>query len=110
MTRNMLEVLVLASAGFALITSLVARKLSPSPEGKRSSLAGILVSLAIIIGVAPAFFLPNVVGVRVPASVLSMALSFATIAIVIQSSRARRSSRSEPSSRVVQTRSSNERR
>ena len=96
MARTTLEVLVLASAGFALITSLVARRLNPSPEGKRSSLAGILVSLAIIVGVAPAFLLPDVVWLRGAASALSIALSLATIAIVIQSSRARRSSRLEP--------------
>jgi hypothetical protein len=95
MARTTLEVVVLALAGFALIASLVSRRLNPSPEGKRSSLAGILVALAIIIGVTPAFFLPAVVWVRAPASALSIALSLATIAIVIQSSRARRSSRSE---------------
>ena len=60
MARTTLEALVLASAGFALIASLVARRVNPSPEGKRSSLAGILVSLAIIIGVTPAFLLPRV--------------------------------------------------
>jgi 4-amino-4-deoxy-L-arabinose transferase-like glycosyltransferase len=97
MARTTLEVLVLVLAGFALIASLIGRRLNPSPEGKRSSLAGILVSLAIIIGVAPGFFLPKVVWVRGPASALSIALSLATIVIVIQSSR--RSSRSEPSSR-----------
>jgi Na+/proline symporter len=92
MTRTTLEVLVLASAGFAFITSLVSRRLNPSPEGRRASLAGILVSLALVIGVAPTFFLPNVVWVRGPASALSIALSLATIAIVIQSSRARKRS------------------
>ena len=92
MTRTTLEVLVLALAGFGCITSLVARKLNPSPSLKRSSLTVILVSLAIIVGVAPAFLLPEVVWVRGPASALSIALSLATFAILIQSYRARRSS------------------
>jgi len=91
MARTTLEVLVLALAGFALMMSLVSRRLNPSPEGKRSSLAGILVALAIIIGVAPPFFLPTLVWIRTPASAVSIALSLATVAIVIQSSRARRS-------------------
>ena len=101
MARTTLEVFALVSAGFALITSLIGRRLNPSLAGKRSSLAGTLVSLAIIIGVAPGLFLPKVLWVRGLASASSIALSLTSIVIVIQSSRAPTSSRSEPSSPAI---------
>src|SRR3954465_15093445 len=96
MARTTLEVFALVSAGIALVASLMGWRRNPSPAGKRSSLAGTLVSLAIIIGVAPGFFRPDAILVRGLASGLSIALSLSTMAIVIQSSRRRRSSGSKP--------------
>src|SRR6476620_4814150 len=101
MAQTTLEVLVLLPAAFVLIASLIALRLNPSPEWRRASLPGILISLAIIIGAAPGLFLPKVAWFRGAASALSISLSLATIGIAVQRSRARRSSRSEQSRPAV---------
>jgi hypothetical protein len=75
MTRG-LQILALVLAVFAGGMTLRAYRMQgASPQSKRSMRASGLVSLAIIVGTAPAIFFPAATWLRVSAAVVSIAIA-----------------------------------
>ena len=80
------QLLALATAGVAGALSAANWFKAQSIAARRSSLAGIFSSLAIIFAVASGFVAPQLGWLRSGASALSIALSIATFVIMLRSS------------------------
>lgn len=87
------QMLALVTAGLAGAVSASKWRKARSVAARRSSLAGILSSLAILLVVVPDLVLPQLAWLRSGASILSIGLSMATFAVIIWSSRDRGSAR-----------------
>jgi len=80
------QLLALATAGVAGALSAANWLKAQSIAARRSSLAGIFSSLAIIFAAASGFVAPRLEWLRSGASALSIALSIATFAVILRSS------------------------
>ena len=87
------QMLNLVTAGIAGAVSASNWRKARSAAARRSSLAGVFVSLAILLAVVPGLAFPQLGWLRSVASVLSIGLSTATFAIIIWSSQERHSPR-----------------
>lgn len=87
------QILALVTAGLAGAVSAFNWRKARSGAARRSSLAGIFSSLAILLVVVPNLVLPRTPVAAFGAATLSIGLSLATFAITIRSSRERGSTR-----------------